>query len=373
MTIPRPFSLPSFAAISFAAISLGAMCFGAMCLGVPGLAGPAAAEPNWRPGPRGDLVFETSDFLRTTSYSKPARTADQFDDDGAYGPLNRSWNASRKGRWLIEEQRNGFDAIAAGLSYNRQDLVVRGEKILNWGFARQRPDGSFDCPNHWHSTALFVEAAAHAVMLLQVSKLRDQNQDWIEEVKPKLRQAVLWMMAPENAGAARAADEPYADRFFLNADAVGEVGVLLHDDAMVKAARGYVRAGLAHLDPSGFAPENGGPDTSYHAASLLYAMNYYTLVANEDMRQQLQPKISWALAWFDGKVRSDGTVDQTGNIRTGQERAPQGGTRTMNYTAAYSAAFYWYMITGEDHWAQLAQLLYEGQRVELDQHAAASR
>ena len=347
------------------------------CLASAGLAAtcaPSAAAdvPVWKPGPRGDLAFETSDFLRATSFNRPNRAADQHDVDGAYGPLNKAWNSSRKGQWMIEEQRYGFEAVVAGLSYNRQDLVARGEKILNWGFARQRPDGSFDCANRWHSTAFFVEAAAHAALILQVSKLRELNQDWIEDIKPKLRLAVQWMMQPENAEAAQAIDEPFGDRYFLNADAIGEVGVLLHDDAMLKAARRYVRAGLLHQDPLGFTPEKGGSDTGYHASSLLYAMTYYTLVANEDLRQQLQPKISWALAWFDGKVRLDGTVDQAGNTRTGfgQERDPRGEYRFMNYATAYSAAYYWHLITGEDHWAQLARQLYEGQRVELEQRLA---
>ena len=329
----------------------------------------AAGEPAWHPGPRGDLAFETSDFLRATAYSKPDKTADELDADGAYGPLNKTWNATHQGRWLIEEQRYGFDAIVAGIAYRRQDLVARGETILHWGFAREKPDGSFDCADRFHSMSFFVEAAAHAALLLQTSDMAGQNRAWIDGVKPLLRRSVLWMMAPENAEPGQVKDAPYGHRFYLDADAIGETGVLLHDRAMIDASRGYVRAGLGRQDASGFNPEKGGSDTSYHAVGLLFAEHYYTLVADDPARAALRPMLARGLAWLAARVRPDGTVDQTGNTRTGfgQERGPQGNLKTMSYGSAYRASFYWSLITGDSRWADLASRLHDGQRIEKDE------
>ena len=329
----------------------------------------AAAGGGWQPGHRGDLAFEASAFLRDTAYSKPDKTADDFDANGAYGPMNRAWNATHQGRWLIEEQRYGFDAIVAGVSTHRQDLVARGETILDWGFGREKPDGSFDCADRFHSMSFFVEAVAHAALLLEGSDLAAENRAWIDGVKPLLRRSVLWMMAPANAGPGQAKDAPYGHRFYLDADAIGETGVLLHDKGMIEASRAYVRAGLARQDVTGSNPEKGGSDTSYHAVGLLFAEHYYTLVADDATRAALRPMLARGLAWLAARVRPDGTVDQTGNTRTGfgQERGPQGNLKTMSYGSAYRASFYWSLITGDERWAELARRLHSGQAIEKEQ------
>ena len=330
--------------------------------------------PQWRPGARGDLAFETSGFLRQTAYTKPDKAADQMAPDGAYGPLNTGWEQGTKDHWLIEEQRYAIDAVIAGLSYHRQDLIDRGEAIFDWGLRQERPDGSFNCPDRFHSMSFFVEAAAHAALLLQASDMAAQNQAWVDRVEPGLRLAVQWMMAPQNAAPGQMHDAPYTHRFYLDADALGETGVLLHDQGMVRASRDYVRRGLARQDPTGFNPEKGGWDTSYHAVGLLFAETYFTMVADDEMRGEMQPMIARGLGWIAARVRPDGTVDQSGNTRTGfgQERGPQGNLKTMSYGSAYRASFYWAMITGDQRWAALAGRLHQGQQIEDAERKAAA-
>ena len=339
---------------------------------------PDTTLPAWHPGPRGDLAFITSPFLTQTAYRKPDSAADQYLPDGAYGPVNQVWDQTHSGLWLIEEQRYGSDAIFAGLGAHRQDLIERGEKILDWGFARERPDGSFDCPDRFHSMSFFVEVAAHTALDLEASDMAAQNQRWVDSIQPKLALAVHWMMDPANEKPGRAKDDPYTHRFYLDADAIGETGVLLHDPDMVSRSRQYIRAGIARQDPTGFNPEKGGHDTSYHAVGLLFALDYYTLVANDDMRAQLRPMLANGMAWLRGRTRPDGTVDQSGNTRTGaqlgarQEHGPQGNLKTMSYGSAYRASFYYAMVMGDPSYANLAAQLYHGQDVENRQRKAAA-
>ncbi len=285
---------------------------------------------------------------------------------GAYGPLNIGWERGTKDHWLIEEQRYAIDAVIAGISYHRQDLIARGEAIFDWGFRNQRPDGSFDCPDRFHSMSFFVEAAAHAALLLRASDMAAPNQAWIDAAAPRLRLAVEWMMAPRNAGPGEAHDAPYTHRFYLDADAIGEAGILLGDAAMVRASRDLVRRGLARQDASGANPEKGGTDTSYHAVGLLFAETYYTVVADDAVRREMQPMLARGMGWLAARVRPDGTVDQAGNTRTGfgQERGPQGNIKTMSYGSAYRATYYWSLISGDARWAELAARLHQGQAIE---------
>ncbi len=331
--------------------------------------------PAWHVGIGGDLAFVTSPFLRHTAYAKPDRVADERAPSGAYGPLNTGWEQGSKDHWLIEEQRYAIDAVIAGIGYHRQDLVERGEAIFDWGFRHERPDGSFDCPDRFHSMSFFVEAAAHAALLLGASDMVAANEGWIARAAPKLRASVSWMIAPENAGPGQAKDAPYTHRFYLDADAIGETGVLLHDEAMIRASRAYVERGLARQDPSGFNPEKGGFDTSYHAVGLLFAETYYTLVADNGLRAAMRPMLARGLGWLAARTRPDGTVDQTGNTRTGfgQERGPQGNVKTMSYGSAYRANYYWAMILGDSRWAALAVRLHDGQQVEKAERKSEGR
>ncbi|WP_375382945.1 hypothetical protein [uncultured Sphingomonas sp.] len=334
---------------------------------------PVDALPAWRPGIAGDLAFEGSPFLRHTAYKTPDKTADQVAASGAYGPLNIGWERRQKDRWLIEEQRYAIDAVIAGISYHRQDLIDRGERIFDWGFRQEKPDGSFDCPDRFHSMSFFVEAAAHAALLLRASDMAPANEAWAAHAAPALGLAVRWMLDPRNAVPGQAHDAPYTHRFYLDADAIGETGVLLHDDTMVRASRDYVRRGIARQDATGFNPEKGGSDTSYHAVGLLFAATYYTVVADDALRAAMRPMADRGLAWLAARVRPDGTVDQKGNTRTGfgQERGPQGNIKTMSYGSAYRAFYYWGMIDSDARFAGLAARLHDGQQVENAQRKAA--
>ena len=73
-----------------------------------------------------------------------------------------------------------------------------------------------------------------------------------------------------------------------------------------------------------------------------FAETYYTVVADDALRGEMQPMIVRGRGWLAGRVRSDGTVDQTGNTRTGlgQELGPQGNLKTISYGSAYRASFY---------------------------------
>ncbi|MGI4732286.1 MAG: hypothetical protein ACRYFW_11125 [Janthinobacterium lividum] len=199
------------------------------------------------------------------------------------------------------------------------------------------------------------------------------NRDWIQHAVPLLHLSARWMIAPGNAAPGQVHDAPYTHRFYLDADALGETGLLVGDGALVAASRDYVRRGIARQDPSGFNPEKGGWDTSYHAVGLLFAATYYTLVADDDLRARMRPMADRGLTRLSSRIRPDGTVDQSGNTRTGfgQERGPQGNLKTMSYGSAYRAFYYWGMIERDPAKAAAAARLHEGQQIENAQRKAA--
>ena len=313
-----------------------------------------------------DLRFEQSDFMKETTYRRPAKLATaNLAPDGALSPVNVKWDQSHQGKWFIEEQRYGSDAVAGGIAKNDSAAIERGLKILHWGFIQQQPDGSFACPDAFHSTSFFVEAAAHACLLLNASPYAAQYASEVEWISPRLLKAALWMTEPANETQGRKSNAPYAHRRYLVAAALGETGLLTGNAALVERSKAYILEGIALQDPSGSNPEKGGYDSSYHAVGLGYAERYYDLVADDGLKDRLFVTLQKANSWLATRVLRDGTIDPSGNTRTGegQEKGRNGVVKTLNYGWTYRSLYRWSLISGDGAFARLADRVFKGEAI----------
>jgi len=312
-----------------------------------------------------DYQFETSTFMRDTTYRRPEHLAADSDPSGAEAQVNIAWERSHTGKWFIEEQRYGGDAVVGGIAKDDPITIERGLKILRWGFEQQQPDGSFNCPDSFHSTSFFVEAAAHACLLLDASPSAARYSEAIDWIKPRLLQAALWMMEPSVETQGRRGNAPYAHRRYLVAAAFGETGVLAGDSSLIEHSKDYILEGLHLQDPSGYNPEKGGYDCSYHAVGLIYAERYYDIVAAGELKRQLYNMLQKGDAWLASRVLPDGTIDPTGNTRTGegQEKSRNGAVKTINYGSTYRSFYRWSLISGDQNYAGLANQVFAGEAI----------
>lgn len=312
-----------------------------------------------------DFRFETSAFMKATAYRRPDHLAADIAPDGAEGKVNITWDSSHSGKWFIEEQRHGSDAIVGGIAKEDPAAIERGLKILRWGFEQQQPDGSFACPDTFHSTSFFVEASAHACILLKISRFAAQYAQEVSWIEPRLLKSALWMTDPSVETAGRHSNVPYTHRRYLVASALGETGVLTSNHFLIDHSARCIREGIGLQDASGFNPEKGGFDCSYHAVGLLYAERYYDVVANGELKSQLFGMLKKGTAWLASRVGSDGTIDPTGNTRTGlgQESGRNGTLKTINYGSAYRCLYHWSLISGDTTFADLAEMVFSGEAV----------
>lgn len=320
----------------------------------------ALAAPQAR-GVNVDLAFETSTLMRRTTYRNvPALNADMA-PSGAYGPVNQAWEKTRTGRWYIEEQRGGRDLILGGIATGDDAAIKRGLRQFAWGWAQQRPDGSFDCPDAFHSTSFFVEAVAHALLVLEASEYKERYAGRIAAMKPKLLASARWMAAPPDEAKWKKHNAPYAHRRFLVAAALGQTGVLCGDAALVKKSEEYGRDGLALQDAAGFFPEKGGWDSSYNAVGLFYAERYYVLVAGEMLRREMYPVLARGIAWQKSCVNKDGTVSIEGNTRVNAlpEKGRNGTPKKIATGSVFRALAYWAQIAGDETYKDLAYQVAE--------------
>jgi hypothetical protein len=310
-----------------------------------------------------DLRLETSDFMKTTAYRHADRVAACGTSSGAFSAINIAWEEKRSGVWHIEEQRCGADVIIGGIAEKDSAAIARGLKILHWGFEQQQADGSFACPDAFHSTSFFVEAVAHACLILEASEYAQQYLDETGWLKAHLLKAALWMIQPLVEVQGHKGDAAYNHRLYLVAAAWGETGVLCSNHALLEGAEDYVLEGISLQDPSGFNLEKGGYDSNYQAVGMVFAERYYDLVADGEIRLELKAMLEKANVWLASRLRTDGTLDTSGDTRVekGQELSRNEAFRKFSYPQPCRAFFGWSLISGDQSYRQLAEKAYQGE------------
>ncbi|MFY9988035.1 MAG: hypothetical protein WAK31_24995 [Chthoniobacterales bacterium] len=311
-----------------------------------------------------DLRYETSSFMKSTAYRRPDRVA-QSAPDGAISNVNIKWDQDHAGNWYIEEQRYAADAICAGIAQQDTAAIERGVKGLRWGFDQQQPDGSFNCPDAFHSTSFFVEAAARACLLLSASQYGNQFTSDIEWIKPRILKAAHWMTEAKVEEQGKKRNIPFTHRRYLVAAALGEAGVAGDDKSLIDHSKEYIRDGIALQQPDGVNPEKGGPDCTYQGAGLYYAACYYNLVADDEMKSALRPMLEKGYAWLKNQVLPDGTIDVSGNTRVGAapEQGRNGTSKKVNYGIVYRGFYQWSMISNDPQYAELAEKVSKGEEI----------
>jgi hypothetical protein len=321
-------------------------------------------------GIAGNLAFETSPLMREFGHAEQKNLpADWGKLSGAIA-LNARWDTNRSLPWFIEYQKEGRDWITAGLADGDTNKVRWGLKILAWGWARMESDGSFKHPDNYHSASFFIEATAHSILLLEASPWRAEFAPQLDALKPKLHTAALWMIRPD-IGALNWPDDNnyprifgerrYAHRRFLDAAALGEVAVIFKDQPLMEKSIWLIRNGIAFQFPDGVNPERGGHDTSYQALGLNYACRYYQIVASEATRAELKPTLEKGFNWLATRIRPDGSIDGTGNTRTGPaaELGRNGKPKQLDYRTTGIIFAYWAQLTGDVAWETKARKVFE--------------
>ena len=302
---------------------------------------PAAQPSQPSIGIAAEYAYETSDFLAKYEYASPETMFATARDDGAYG-ANVPFDQGRSKRWFIEEQRWGRDLILAGIARSQPAAIDRGLRMLQWGFAHQSADGSFACPDAFHSTSFFVDAVGQAIIMLRASPYAANYAAAVDPMIPHLHTAALWMTHPDviaNAFQGPMSEAPYTHRRFLVAAGLGEAALLTHDATLAAAAAASARAGIDMQAPSGYNPEKGGYDSSYHAVGVVFAQRYYTLAAPADLRPALYASVGRAVDWAASRLTSDGKNDSH------RQHPRQWRTGNRPHRHAQAAELSWHLST----------------------------
>ena len=295
---------------------------------------------------RNDLQFESSVLMKQFFYSRPQRMAivgKDMNENGAWSSVNESFDSLKTGKWFIEQQRSAAEAIIAGIVQNNEQTIERGLLALNWGAKQQQPDGSFNCPDNFHSSSFYVEAVAHSCISLKASKYYLKYKERIENLETVVARTVNWMLQPTILEQGKKRNAPYTHRRYLVAAAMGETGVLCNNPDFIAASALFVKDGLSLQDSMGFNPEKKGYDCSYHAVGLVFAHRYFDVVATDKQKEALNAMFEKAFKWLLSRIDENGVINGEGNTRTGfgQEMGRTGKPKGINYGAVTDALCWW--------------------------------
>lgn len=290
-------------------------------------------------------------LLVRTLYASPSRIASDIDASGAV-----SVNQKGGGKFFIEQQRYGGDLIQAGLASGDEKLIDLGAKVLDWGFDRQSPRGDFPgTGDAFHSTSLFVEAAARAVLLMQAANRVDGR---VERWRDGVRRAAAWMSDSTILRPGMRKNLPFTHRYWLVAAALAEANLATHtSNAMAsKIADEGVRAQL----PNGVNLERGGPDASYQAFGLLCAERFYLASTDSTVRSRTLTALDRGLSWLDGQIGRDGRIAVSDDTRTGREVGRSGRVKSFDFRSLVQCLVFGSRILHRPELMQTAEAVARG-------------
>lgn len=294
---------------------------------------------------------ESTALIADVLYLRPSSTYSNMAASGAYR-TNQQYALGLTDEWYIEEQRFGADALISGLLHNDPSAIEAGFKMFDWGFAQQQQDGSFgNTGDAFHSTSLFVQSVAYALLTLQESPVGDQYTDIIEQYVIQLQKSAHWMIKADVWEQGLTHTAPYTHRYYILSAALGLTGKLTNDQTLIDRANQTIMAGLARQQSDGANPEMGGHDTSYQMSGALYAMRWLTHFSADPLAADVANMLDQALLWEDSVILETGAINSEGNTRTeGQALTRMREMKQINHREIIYGFAYWFSITDDSLW-----------------------
>lgn len=307
-------------------------------------------------GPAGTAIVPTTEY-QIDSTNLLANTLYGYEDtssmasDGAWS-VNADWESGKSSTWYIEQQRYGADLIISGIVHNNTTYINDGFKVFDWGFAHQASDGSFaGTGDAFHSTSFFVEAVAHACLVIEQSPYAATYQAKVNTYAAEVYKAAKWMAGSTVWSQGLSYDSPYTHRRYLVADALGLTSLLVGGDSDLMAKSRYeIQNGLSLQWANGVNPEEGGYDSSYQNVGLTFAERWAHYFPTDSLTPSVNAMINLGLTWEETMILATGEISCVGNTRTGVETGVSGSMKKVDWKNAVDAFAYWYQVTGNQEW-----------------------
>jgi hypothetical protein len=270
------------------------------------------------------------------------------------------------------QNQSSFVVPDALVERNREELD-NALKVLEFGYAHMRPDGSFEYADTGRSgappTALTQDSSAaflmydtgHSLCLLRESSWFQSDPDVADErqrvavLETKARTAITRLVSEadvlrtDRLAVNRTIN--YAMAYYLNGKALN------HADALA-AGRNFIDNALGRQTAAGVFTENSGFDSSYQGVSLFHAQVLLLEMLPEDeaLRKRLWSGVVRGMQREMETVQADGTVGTVGNTRvSAQGERVFGVTKSIDTRSVSLALMYYAYATGDQNLQRTAR------------------
>ncbi|MBK1832579.1 hypothetical protein [Roseibacillus ishigakijimensis] len=266
---------------------------------------------------------------------------DQFGDSLTMSPtgalsVNIDYENGTRENYYIEQQRYGADVIEVGFLLADTSLINDGIAMINWGFSKQGPDGSFPgTGDAVHSSSLFMEAAARAALKLEAEDATlyaATLNDW----RPKLVNLATWFVTADDYGQ-DVNLEPFAHRYFLRGAALSQTALFTGNTSFLAPAYVYANGGAASAWADGTFPEREGFDGSYQLVGMAFALRLYGTITDTQVRTTLDSAVQAGVTLFMNKLAVEGEDLLYGGSRTANETGRTGRPKNFDFKHATQA------------------------------------
>lgn len=308
-----------------------------------------------RAAPSDEFAFQTTSPVKELLNTPRKAPADWQRKSGAVS-INADWEKDHAKPWFVELQREGIRWVQSGLAHGDKDSIAWGLKQLQWGFRQMKPDGSFDCPDAFHSASFLMESTSHAILLIEASPYAAEFHDQLEATKAPLLACAKWMISPGNDKTAQK-QRIYTHRRFLLGCGLIECAMITGDPAIREKAVFYLDDGIGLQREDGAFPEKGGHDSSYHSVGLIYLQRLLLITPPELKKPAWEQAATRGSEWLRGRIDDKGVVSTEGNTRTGsgQEKGRTGTLKNVNLPEVATTLLYRHQATGDEQWLALAR------------------
>jgi hypothetical protein len=284
-----------------------------------------------------------------------SRSVDVDRNTGAVG-LNK------QGYISVGLQRHSSQQLAYGLLTKDISLLDASIKVLEYGFARQQQDGSFQTTPLSLTTGVSAQDAAFFFYDVGHTLLLAKNSEWfqtapetaslrsrLQNLTNPISYSLSWLT--QQSSTLESKDRSGTNRLFIDANAYYLVGKALGRDDAIAQGKNFARMALQQQSSEGFFLERGGYDSSYNAVSLRHALLFYMNLDpnNLALRQELWQGIEKGINWQLTRIAPSGEVLTDGNSRIspgGEEYALTGSEKKVDYKEVILALDYYAKLTG---------------------------
>ena len=267
----------------------------------------------------------------------------------------------RRSGFSLAHQQLGDLYVRAGIIQRKPRLIRHGFRAFDYGFRRQRGDGSFP-EDQVEGYAFFLEAVAHSALLVRKSRYEKRFRGKLRSYRKRLAWAAPHMVAPVAFAAFKGRNPHYTHSGYSVGTALALTGKLVGSGRLKRFGRYAIAAALDNQRRNGVNPELGGPDVRYQMVGISYAQRYHVYFPGGRLGRPVKRMIIRGLRWMSRQVDRDGYIRWRRSTRACHELSSTGNLKTPGYGFAVRGFAYWGALRGRAAYLREARMINRYER-----------